>query len=179
MTTYVVGHAITQGSFDPSRHGGFLQAKKDELEAWRDRIARVVERHRGRDAPCLEGTFAVSLIFVAKRRVSPKYRKRWWPRGQEGDVDKLTRAVLDALGVLHRTDKDSGIKYTIGAQVYRNDNAVVHVTAGKVYAETGDDEGGMLVRVWMLDPALEAEGWCPVPSWPGWRYVHRRDLLSL
>jgi hypothetical protein len=175
VSLFVVGTAITQGSFDPKGRG-FVQAKRNELIEWRGHVERSVRLSRPRDET-IDGTFVVSLLFVADRRASHSGR-RWWARGTEGDVDKLTRAVLDGLGVQHRTEKvgNQKVKYTTGAGVYSDDRRVIHVTAGKVYAQPGEDPG-LQVRVWVLDPALEGEGWIPVPDWPGWRFVHRDHLL--
>lgn len=175
-----IGGPVTQGSFDPTPHGGFRHAKKDDLDWWRERIETGIRRHRGPNAPCIETPVVVSLLFVAPRRAShAKYRI--WPMGTEGDVDKLARAAVDGCGRNHRTEtvgkglNKKKIDYYVGAHVVSDDRKVIGLVSMKTYTRAEDDSG-VQVMIWTLDPALERQGWYPVPDWPGWKYVHRDQL---
>lgn len=174
---------VTQGSFDPTGNGRFKHAKQGELDWWRERIEKQVRWHRGPGAPTVTTPVVASLLFVAPRRAShAKYRI--WPMGTEGDVDKLARAAFDGLArnIRHHTvgrgDRKRKIPYTVGAEVVDDDRKVMAAVAMKTYAQSGE-EPGLQVRVWAPDPDLERYGWVPVPDWPGWRYVHRDQLLCV
>lgn len=172
----VYGTPITQGSFDPTRHGGFRHAKQDELEWWRARIEVAVKRHRGHDAPPATGPVVLTTVFVVEKPKSiPLYRSL--PTGREGDLDKLLRAVGDGLGWNRKKDSRTGAAYHVGAHAFEDDRRIVFGVPGKVYAAV-DEPPGVLIRMWEVDRQAERDGWVPVPDWPGWRYVRRDALLG-
>lgn len=83
----------------------------------------------------------VEVIFCFDKPKSAPKRRRTWPiTRSSGDVDKLQRALLDAL-----TD----------AGVFKDDSQVVHVVADKVFT---DDPAaplavpGAVIRVWEVAP---------------------------
>lgn len=90
------GTPIPQGS-KSIWQGRVMDSKKTELDRWRRavRTAAVVARaSHGLDEP-MDGPLKVWAAFYVKR---PK-RPRWWFPALmgTGDIDKLTRALLDAL----------------------------------------------------------------------------------
>ncbi|RZU30472.1 endodeoxyribonuclease RusA [Blastococcus saxobsidens] len=67
----------------------------------------------------LEGPVSVAVVFTFDRpKSAPKSRRVWPVTRSSGDVDKLLRAVLDAL---------------VDAGVMRDDSQVVRLTASKVH----------------------------------------------
>jgi len=70
-------------------------------------------------------------------RSIPKYKFGWWPNTKQPDIDKLQRALFDAL---------TGI-------VWADDSQVSFVTANKVYA-WNDRPGCVVVVDFMSDEAL-------------------------
>lgn len=121
MTTlFCVGKPVTQGSKRAwarmGRNGkpfaSMVEQNAGRLRPWRDQI-RWVAQESGQE--CLEGPVAVRLRFffvrpknhyVSGDRSKPlKATAPPRPHGNIGDLDKLTRAVLDALtGVLYVDD---------------------------------------------------------------------------
>lgn len=75
------------------------------LRRWEDTVRGEAERwreRRGREP--FEGPVAVTLTFTLERPASVSAAVRPWPQVKP-DVDKLQRAVLDALtGVVYRDD---------------------------------------------------------------------------
>lgn len=96
----VYGQPITQGSkraFRNPKTGRIMQVESTEakLRPWRAAMATAAEETLA-GAALLRGPVAVTLRFWMLR---PKSHKgRTWPAHKgSGDVDKLARAVLDAL----------------------------------------------------------------------------------
>ncbi len=129
---FVGGEPVTQGSMKAivSKTTGramILPDKKAELNSWRDTIG-----HLARQAGCLAGKGAVyiTLDFYMPR---PRSVKRALPIVKP-DIDKLSRAVLDAL---------TGVAYV-------DDGQVVSITALKHYA---DDRGpGVHIELKVVEP---------------------------
>lgn len=106
----VHGHAVTQGSMQAFARGGkafVVQGgsakRRQRLADWRQAVAQAA-RDAGTEP--LEGPVVLDMkIGLPKPQTAPK-RRRTWPVGaRSGDVDKLLRAVLDALtGVAWRDD---------------------------------------------------------------------------
>jgi crossover junction endodeoxyribonuclease RusA len=95
----VHGAAVTKGSFravaDKNSGRPILKPDQPGTAKWAARVAAVAETHA--PDPPLRGPVCVILAFaLAKPKSAPK-TKRVWPIGRANDVDKLARAVLDAI----------------------------------------------------------------------------------
>lgn len=88
------------------------------LGAWRRAVADVAQRHAPPEP--WEGPVGVRLLFTLPRPKSAPKRKRTWP-AKRPDLDKLVRAVLDALTYV----------------IFADDGQVVHIDAGKDYGAPG------------------------------------------
>lgn len=89
------------------------------LKAWRDVVAFCAQT--AAPPKLMDGPVSVHIDFVLPRPKSlPKKIPDWW-HIKKPDVDKLTRAVLDAL---------TGV-------VFRDDSQVVEVLARKSYGTPG------------------------------------------
>ena len=117
---FVAGTPITQGSKTAfvtrdgkravMREGGSTAARGNHI-AWRHAVAteaRAVARREGLEQP-LEGPVSLTLTFALHRPAAAPKKRRTWPIGaRSGDLDKLCRAVLDALtGVLIADDSQA------------------------------------------------------------------------
>lgn len=100
---FVPGDAAPQGS---KRHvgGGRMVESSKALGPWRERVALAAHQH---GYPVLTGPVFVGLEFVRPRPVSTP-KRRTPPAIRKPDLDKLNRAILDAL---------TGIAYGDDAQV--------------------------------------------------------------
>lgn len=99
---FVDGRPVPQGS-KRSPVAGVVRESSPGLHAWRDTIGLVARAKGWLGAPA-EGPVAVGLVFVQKRPAKhfQKDGRKLRPDapvfpGNRPDVDKLTRAVLDAL----------------------------------------------------------------------------------
>ena len=114
---FVSGKPVAQGSMVASKSGHIHHQNKG-LTAWRDAIAYAAnEAMFAGDALEKTEPVAIDLSFFF---IKPKKTKYNFP--VNGDLDKLTRSVLDAL---------EGI-------IYNNDASVTNIIASKRY---GDIEG--------------------------------------
>jgi len=112
----VEGSPVPQGSF---RHigGGRIIAANPKLNAWRESIATQIAQqshHR-----LIDGSCRVELVFTLPR---PKSVTRERPTTKP-DIDKLCRAVLDAISLP---------RYT---QILKDDSIVTDLHATKRYAD--------------------------------------------
>ncbi len=125
LTVWAPGIPVTQGSKNRDRHGRMYDAKHRELRWWRDLIALQTVRAR-RGALTWSGPVQVRLAFLLPR--PPSHRRadgRLTPSAprlpvSRHDLDKLTRAVFDAL---------------TASQVWGDDGQVVGLVASKSYAQ--------------------------------------------
>jgi Holliday junction resolvase RusA-like endonuclease len=94
----------------------------ERLRPWREAVKQAaLDALAGRDR--LEGPVSVDVLFTFDPpKSAPKSRRCWPITRSSGDLDKLQRAVFDAL-----TD----------AGVWRDDSQVIDVRARKVHV--GDD----------------------------------------
>ncbi|WP_235211089.1 RusA family crossover junction endodeoxyribonuclease [Nocardia brasiliensis] len=117
---FVPGDAAPQGS---KRHvgGGRMVESSKLVGPWRERVALAAHRH---GFPVLTGPVSVALEFVRPRPVSTP-KRRTPPAVKKPDLDKLTRAILDAL---------TGIAFGDDAQV-------TEILARKRLAEIGETPG--------------------------------------
>lgn len=114
-----------------------VESSKEKHKTWREAVKAAAlgvmdGRTRIEDAPV-----RVEVVFCFDKPKSAPKRRRTWPiTRSSGDVDKLQRALLDAL-----TD----------AGVFKDDSQVVRIVADKVFT---DDPAaplavpGAVVRVW-------------------------------
>lgn len=112
-----------------TRHGkvALVEQAGRPLKTWRDTVTTVAANARiaqGWD-PYAEGPMTVELVFGMKRPLKPKHPVP----AVRPDIDKLTRAVLDALTAAH---------------VWQDDSQVVSLRVEKTYSTPGVN-----VRVWM------------------------------
>lgn len=134
LSLRVEGHPKSQGSLRALIPRGQTQPivvddNAKPLREWR----RAIEK-AARDTwtgPPIHGGVAVNLAFHLAR---PQRPSNLYPIVRP-DVDKLTRAVLDAL---------------TKARVWRDDCQVVQLHATKVY-ETSSTAPGVLIRLWTID----------------------------
>ncbi len=122
LRVFVAGVPVPQGSKIIAR-GRLINDNDRELKAWRKTIRTAVEvLHHG------ERLEDVAVVVDADFRFQrPASVRRPLPAVRP-DVDKLLRAVLDAL---------------TEARVFKDDGQVVTATASKVYAQ----RPGVLIRV--------------------------------
>lgn len=122
------GRPATKGSTRPFvKHNGKLGTRSDNARtgpwslavAWSARAAGVRE--------LLPGPVSLGLVFYFDRPASN--RDPYPTKRSSGDVDKLTRCVLDAL---------TGI-------LFADDSQVVHVEAVKLWSTPPQQEQGVLV----------------------------------
>lgn len=114
----VEGVPVPQGSKRIGRHGGrpvILDDNDVELRAWRRSVASAFRIAAGDEWAMLDCPVAVAVTFYFDR---PKARKTEIAKATAPDIDKLARAVLDALA-----DGDA----------YVNDGRVVALAATKQY----------------------------------------------
>lgn len=117
----VRGKPTPQGSHKAFVVGGRARItdSNKNLRAWRDLVAACAQSVAPDEL--LEGPIRVEIEFLLARPKSlPKKIPDWW-HVKKPDVDKLTRAILDAL---------TGI-------VFRDDSQVVEVVARKSYGTPG------------------------------------------
>lgn len=143
----VAGLPITQGSKtafmtrhkDPAARRAIMRDQNhDRVKPWREAVrSDAVAAFPAGWVP-LDGPIRVVLLFALPRPAKPKYP---WPIGaNSGDVDKLTRAVFDAL-----TD----------AGVWADDSRVVDERVIKDYPgeRVAQNSPGVLIRIWRADDA--------------------------
>lgn len=142
---FVPGHPVTQGSMRaiPLRNGGasLVQGSSSKhrqaLEDWRHSIRTSASELVGREPLPASHPFSYPMVGpvalearfgLVKPAYKPK-RKRTWPTGaRSGDVDKLMRALLDAL---------TGV-------VWVDDSQVTEARVSKDWNE----RPGVSVRIW-------------------------------
>jgi crossover junction endodeoxyribonuclease RusA len=113
----VYGKPVTQGSKVRTRWS-MRDDNAERLRPWREAVKQAaLDAVAGRDR--LDGPVSVAVVFsFDPPKSAPKCRRVWPTTRSSGDVDKLVRAVFDAL-----TD----------AGVWRDDSQVVRLTASKVH----------------------------------------------
>jgi Holliday junction resolvase RusA-like endonuclease len=155
----VAGRPVTQGSKTGIVVGGravLVEKARDRLKPWREAVRSTALEHldqvmRGEAWQPYPGPVHVQLVFALPKPASAPKTRRTWPTGaRSGDVDKLARAVLDAL-----TD----------AGVWRDDAQVVRLLVDKDYPgpHTQQITPGVLVQVTPAElvdahPSLLTEG---------------------
>lgn len=127
LDVFVPGTPAAQGS---KRHvgGGRMVESSKALGPWRSTVTLAV--HQACPGPALTGAVAVSVEFVLPRPKSTPKRSTP-PHIRKPDVDKLIRAVFDAV-------TDAGV-------VWGDDSQVDVVQASKRTAEVGETPGVRIV----------------------------------
>ena len=159
----VAGTPSTQGSkrgfaFTPKGGGKTRAVVVDNnpktLKPWRDAVRSTATEAWG-ERPPIYGPVRVLILFALKKPgAAPKWRRIWPIGARSGDVDKLARAVLDAL-----TD----------AGVWRDDSQVVRLEVVKDYPEHVDQlTPGAIVRLWTVEdrPPTPTTGPIPLQTTP-------------
>lgn len=140
---FIAGEPRPQGSkkaFNRGAHIVLVEANKD-LPAWRLTMERMLALKKMELDTPFQTAVSVSLSFWLSR---PKSVTRPYPT-KTYDIDKLTRACLDAL-------TKSG--------VIRDDSDVVDLVARKSYDD--NHESGVLITVTPFDNNLITEGVAPI-----------------
>lgn len=121
LVVTVYGKPVTQGSKVRTRWS-VRDDNADRLRPWREAVKQAaLDVLAGRER--LEGPVSVVVTFTFDRpKSAPKTRPCWPITRSSGDVDKLQRAIFDAL-----TD----------AGVWRDDSQVIDVRARKVHVGDG------------------------------------------
>lgn len=128
----VPGTPVAQGSM-VIMQGKIRHQRSERLETWRANVAHECrEAMRSGKNPIyspIEGPISVELSFIYKGKKADE----GYPKTTAPDLDKLTRAVLDALtGVL-----------------YVDDRQVTHIDANKRWSEDPiEDRPGLVVNAW-------------------------------
>lgn len=110
------------------------------LKPWREAVRSTAVEAIGDAWQPYAGPVTVRLLFaLAKPSSAPKSRRTWPTGARSGDIDKLARAVLDAL-----TD----------AGVWRDDSQVIRLDIVKDYPDhVGQITPGVIVHVEPLEHA--------------------------
>lgn len=138
----VIGRPIPQGSkrgFHNPKTGGIIivDAQGQELGLWREAIARNARAMSGGQPS--QRPVRMSIDFLFRRPKGHYGKKGLLPSAPKymttkPDIDKLERAVLDAL---------TGV-------VYNDDSQVVSITSRKDYTTgTGNFEGAYIMWTWI------------------------------
>ena len=122
---FVPGQPIAQGSKRHVGNGVIIESNHGPLKLWRNRVAlsagELIRGHTWQfDRP-----IAVDLTFVFPRLKNAPKHKPTKPKTSAPDIDKLIRAVFDALTSV----------------LFNDDAQVVDVFARKRYAEIGEPAG--------------------------------------
>jgi crossover junction endodeoxyribonuclease RusA len=139
ITFFVPGRPQAQGSKVKTRWG--MREDNTELGPWRERVALAAHEAQGKVAnrtleeggfqPLLKGPIAVGMEFILYRpQATPQSRTP--PATKKPDIDKMARAILDALTHVLWTD----------------DSQVTMLMAVKRVANRGEGPG---VHVWVSE----------------------------
>jgi crossover junction endodeoxyribonuclease RusA len=124
----VYGVPRPQGSKRHVGNGRMIESSPRVAE-WRTLVAHTASIERA-GQPVIEGPVTVDVVFGFGLPKQPGTRRSQDPHTQRPDLDKLVRAVLDAL---------TGVMYT-------DDSQVVELSARKVWVETGQDCAVIMVQ---------------------------------
>lgn len=128
LTTFVAGQPAPQGSkrgFATKTGKVAMVESSKALKPWRESVRAALLDEAGRPRATFDGPVIVELQFVMRRPVSTP-KRRTPPAVKKPDLDKLVRAVLDAVS---------------SAGVWRDDSHVTQLSAMKRIAEIGETAG--------------------------------------
>lgn len=126
INVFVPGKASPQGSKKHVGHGILVESCK-EVGPWRERVALAVAA-QGEALIQKPEPVSVILHFILPRPTSTS-KKNTPPATKRPDLDKLVRAILDALTHI----------------LYEDDSQVNFVTATKRLAELGETPGVQII----------------------------------
>ncbi len=122
ITFFVPGVPRPQGSKSRDRDGNMYESSRG-LRPWRDAVGWIA---RARNTQAMQdGPFAVHCRFVMPRPQAMAKTKPTPPHTKKPDVDKIARAILDAI---------TGVWF-------KDDSQVTCLVATKRYAEFGEKPG--------------------------------------
>lgn len=137
-SVHVEGVPVTQGSMigiaRPDGSVVVLHGSREQLRGWREHVGVLARQAFGAGEPWTGPVYVEAAFWMPRARS----RRHDYPIG---DLDKLTRAVLDAL---------TGI-------VFRDDVQVVTLNVAKRYADNAESSGppGLDLTVTVGDPLAE------------------------
>ncbi len=144
---WVPGTPVPQGSMTCVGGRGKIRhniqsSNKAELHPWRDKVTAAALTIWP-DLRDYTGPVRVEITFTVTRPATAPAGRVWPHVRSGGDVDKLARAVLDALSPRK------------GPRTLADDAVVVQLVARKVYPDTPDvpdrrDKAGALIRIYPL-----------------------------
>lgn len=140
VTCFVPGQPKTKGSLT-FKGGGYVEESVVGSTRWRElMVERIRSTYQGQP---WRGPVEVHATFYLRPPVSyAHWAWAFWPRA--GDVDKLTRNLLDALSVNEAEPKK-------GAGVYVDDNQVTKLIVEKLPAP--ESSPGVDLRVYGIAPS--------------------------
>lgn len=141
LTATVIGSPVTQGSINSLGKGRpSIHSNAKTLKPWRTDVKDAV-RDVMATAPAgswpLAGPVAAEISFTVRKPAGAPKRRRSYP-DRRPDVDKLKRAVLDAM---------------TAAGVYRDDGQVVEALVRKAYPNEHPDAldvPGVVIRLYTI-----------------------------
>lgn len=125
ISFWIPGHPITKGSGTPmvsaSGKPFVRQNNRERLGPWEARIEEIAVEAGVRDLYSEDGAYKVDRAFFLKRPQKHFHRDGRlredaprWPTTKKADIDKMTRAILDAL---------TGCAYEDDSQVCRGEES--------------------------------------------------------
>lgn len=119
----VIDTPVTQGSIKSLGKGRpSIHANAKTLKPWREHLIgefreQMQARPPWRDHWPLEGPVAVDVTFTVRKPASAPKRRRTWP-AKKPDLDKLLRAVLDALTIAGAIGDDAQVVESSARKVF-------------------------------------------------------------
>jgi Holliday junction resolvase RusA-like endonuclease len=130
LDVFVPGAPIPQGSLSQGRNGQLYWSNTKTLRPWRKAMTNIIQAFMPRDlGDGYDDAVRVELQFFHKRGVSVKRKHKI----TAGDLDKLTRAVLDSL-----TD----------SKIISDDSRVTQLVCSKEYDDMHAE--GVIIKVFKL-----------------------------
>ena len=146
-TIRVHGQPAPKGSFKPQprgkpmvhdgvryyqlRHVGLADMSK-HLKPWVKAVKQAAAGHL--PGVLIDGPVEVGVPFYFEAPKSPKDPR--WPVGREGDLDKLLRAVGDALqGIVYKDDKQIVRWFPAPAKRFGEPGAVIEIRSLEIQGE--------------------------------------------
>jgi crossover junction endodeoxyribonuclease RusA len=137
LTVTVLGVPVPQGSLKFIGNRRVTHNNVEKLRPWRDTVAwHVREDMAAEDVPTLEGPVEVRATFTLPRpKSAPRHR---WAPDRKPDLDKLARALLDALVAGGAVVDDAQVVSLLVSKVYPADGNLPGVTFTVAPAERGE-----------------------------------------